>query len=130
MIDSRRMENLQNLHVALWLLKDCAWCQLWKGTGIAMVVPTLFLAFWIAWQSRKSLPDLIHNLAVCLWITANITWMVGEFFYHDGTRGTAKVFFFSGLGLLASYYFYELIHRCVQRGQTRVGIESHTTAKQ
>lgn len=105
------MENLQNLHVALWLLKDCAWCQLWTHTGIVMVAPTLIVALWIAWDSRHSVPDLVHNLAVCLWITANVTWMAGEFFWHDGTRGTAKIFFFCGLALLASYYAYELILR-------------------
>lgn len=109
--NARKIENLQNAHVALWLLKDCAWCQLWKETGIVMVAPTLLMACWIAWDSRRSLADLIHNLAVCLWIIANVTWMAGEFFYHDGTRGTAKIFFFSGLALLAGYYLYELILR-------------------
>jgi hypothetical protein len=77
--DSRKMENLQNLHVALWLLKDCSWCELWKWTGVAMIAPTLFVAVWIAWHGRRCLPDLVHNVAVCLWISANVTWMFGEF---------------------------------------------------
>jgi hypothetical protein len=109
------MENLQNLHVALWLLKDCAWCQLWKGTGIAMIAPTLFVAIWIAWHGRKVIPDLVHNLAVCLWISANVTWMVGEFFYGDGTRGAAKVFFYAGLLILAGYYLYEFGAKLVMK---------------
>jgi hypothetical protein len=107
MTDNRKMENLQNLHVALWLLKDCSWCELWKWTGVAMVAPTLFVAVWIAWHGRKSLPDLVHNVAVCLWIAANVTWMFGEFFYNDGTRNRAKVFFYAGLCVLAAYYLYE-----------------------
>jgi hypothetical protein len=105
------MENLQNLHVALWLLKDCAWCSLWKGMGLLMISPTIFVALAIAWHSRKCLPDFVHNIAVCLWISANITWMVGEFYYGDGTRGIAKGFFFVGLGVLALYYAYEFATR-------------------
>jgi hypothetical protein len=105
--NTRKMENLQNLHVALWLLKDCSWCELWKWTGMAMVAPTLFVAVWIAWHGRRCLPDLVHNVAVCLWISANVTWMFGEFFYNDGTRNSAKVFFYAGLCVLAAYYLYE-----------------------
>lgn len=102
------VKHLENLHVALWLLKDCAWCQLWMPVGIAMAAPTIAVSFFIAWHSRKSLADLIHNLAVCLWIVANITWMVGEFYFHDKTRHIARVFFFSGLITLTAYYLYEL----------------------
>lgn len=98
------MRKLENLHVALWLLKDSSWCASWKWVGMAMVIPTLVVAGKIAWESRKVISDLIHNLAVCLWICANITWMTGEFFFEDHTRVYAKVFFFSGLTLLAGYY--------------------------
>jgi len=91
--DSRKLENLQNLHVALWLLKDCAWCQLWTKTGIVMAAPTLLLSFCIALGTAENrLPDLIHNLAVCLWITANITWMTGEFFYSRWDSRLGKVY--------------------------------------
>jgi hypothetical protein len=62
---------------------------------------------WIAWHGRRCLPDLVHNVAVCLWISANVTWMFGEFFYNDGTRNSAKVFFYAGLCVLAAYYLYE-----------------------
>jgi hypothetical protein len=117
--DSRNMENLQNLHVALWLLKDCSWCELWKWTGVAMVAPTLFVAVWIAWHGRKSLPDLVHNVAVCLWIAANVTWMFGEFFYNDGTRNRAKVFFYAGLCVLAAYYLYEFALKFVSKWRFR-----------
>lgn len=102
-LDIRKIENL---HVALWLLKDLSWCSSWKALGMAMVLPTLLVAIQISWHSRKHLADFIHNAAVCLWILANITWMVGEFFYNDGTRGYAKLFFYAGVALLIGYYGY------------------------
>ena len=73
-----------------------------------MAIPAIIIAIQIAWHSRKMLADLIHNIAVCLWIVANIVWMTGEFYYADMTRPFAKVFFFMGLALLAGYYIYEL----------------------
>lgn len=102
------IRKIENLHVALWLLKDLSWCSLWRGLGMTMVIPTLAVAIWITWHSRKVLSDLVHNGAVCLWICANITWMVGEFFAEDHTRGSAVMFFYCGMALLVGYYAYEL----------------------
>jgi hypothetical protein len=47
---------------------------------------------------------LLHNLAVCFWITANSVWMTGEFYYDDGTRPYAIIFFIAGLLCVAYYY--------------------------
>jgi hypothetical protein len=52
--------------------------------------------------------DCVHNAAVCFWICANITWMTGEFFFNDQTRGIARWFFYSGMALLVTYYASEL----------------------
>ena len=49
-----------------------------------MIVPTIGLAFYISWISRRDKAELFHNLAVCCWISANSTWMIGEFYYEDG----------------------------------------------
>ncbi|MEO8099917.1 MAG: hypothetical protein ABI811_19620 [Acidobacteriota bacterium] len=103
MNDTRKIENL---HVALWLMKDVSWCSDWKILGLVMVVPTLAVAMRICWDTRHRLADLIHNMAVCLWICANTVWMIGEFFFDDGTRAIAKVFFFSGMALLTVYYVW------------------------
>lgn len=99
-----KLKKLENLHVTFWLLKDTSWCQHWIYFGLLIAVPTLFLSLYLAWQSRKDASDFIHNLAVCLWICANIVWMVGEFFFDDGTRGIAKGFFYAGIALIAVYY--------------------------
>lgn len=98
------IKRIENLHVALWLLKDASWCSSWRMLGMAMAVPTLIIALRIVWLTRHEIEDLIHNVAVCLWISANIVWMLGEFFLNDGTRAFAKVFFFAGLLLLAGFY--------------------------
>lgn len=101
------IKKLENLHVVLWLLKDCSWCQDWVKVGMMVALPTLVLAAKIAWEKRKDTEELVHNLAVCLWLCANVVWMVGEFFFNDGTRGIARVFFFAGLLLLAGFYLRE-----------------------
>src|SRR6266478_9267478 len=101
------IRKIENLHVALWLLKDLSWCSLWRTLGMVMVIPTLVVAIWITWHSRKVLADCVHNGAVCFWICANITWMIGEFFFNDHSRGIARMFFFGGMALLIGYYLYE-----------------------
>ncbi|MBS4064208.1 MAG: hypothetical protein KGZ74_06585, partial [Chitinophagaceae bacterium] len=49
-----------------------------------------------------------HNLAILFWITANCTWMIGEFFGWDegtfGLRRMALIPFGFGLAILAVYY--------------------------
>ena len=48
--------------------------------------------------------ELLHSLAVVFWITANGIWMVGEFYFKDGSRGLAIPFFIAGLVCVAFYY--------------------------
>jgi hypothetical protein len=62
------------------------------------------VAIHLAWKSRKNISDLFHNIAVCLWITANATWMTGEFFYHDESRPYAMIFFSIGIVVVGFYY--------------------------
>ena len=108
------IKKIENSHVAFWLLKDTSWCQHWIYLGLIAAVPTLVVSIIIAWDSRKDRSDLIHNIAVCLWITANIIWMIGEFFYDDGTRHLTRVFFFSGFALLGAYYLHSFFG-CVRK---------------
>src|SRR5258706_14235683 len=101
------IRDYENVHIALWLLKDSCWVMLWKTGGMIMIIPTLAVAIHIAYRSRKKVHDLFHNIAVCLWISANATWMTGEFFYSDGFRKYAMIFFSLGLIVVSFYY---LIH--------------------
>lgn len=107
-LDFRKIENL---HILLWLLKDICWVADLKWMGTFMILPTISVAFWLTLKMRKSYSELMHNLAVILWILANSTWMIGEFFFADGTRPLALVFFASGLMLLFIFYAQQLISK-------------------
>ncbi len=100
----KNIREYENLHIALWLLKDTCWVSGWRVAGMVMIIPTLAVAIHIAWKSRKNIADLFHNIAVCLWITANAIWMTGEFFYNDATRPIAMIFFAAGIIVVAFYY--------------------------
>ena len=89
-----------------------------KSLGVLMVVPTLFLAFYITYRFRKEISEFYHNLAVCLWIMANSSWMIGEFFFDDTLRPYATVFFLCGLGILAFYYIF--IYKRVKESEMKV----------
>lgn len=105
-LDFRKIENL---HILLWLLKDICWVADLKWLGTFMIFPTISVAIWLTWKMRKSHSELMHNLAVIAWILANSTWMIGEFFFDDGTRPLALAFFGLGLVLLFVFYGKELV---------------------
>ena len=105
-LDFRKIENL---HILLWLLKDICWAADLKWMGTIMILPTISVAFWLTWKMRKSYSELMHNLAVILWILANSAWMTGEFFFDDGTRPLALIFFASGIFLLLIFYGHQLL---------------------
>lgn len=77
----------------------------WKQGGIFMIFPTLSVALYILWKSRKVRAELYHNLAVVLWISANSIWMIGEFTEHE-YRPYAATLFVIGLCILAVYYAF------------------------
>ena len=110
-----RFRRLENLHIVFWLIKDISWCMLWKVLGIAMAVPTLSVAIYISWRTRKIKSELAHNLAVTFWIAANSYWMVSEFYGFDempiwsGYEGKhlAMLPFLSGVLILMYYYLIQ-----------------------
>lgn len=94
---------IENGHILLWLIKDTFWAMEFKPGGIFMIFPTLAVAIYLLWRSRRVRGELFHNIAVCIWITANSIWMAGEF-YDKETRPIAAGLFISGLIVLAIYY--------------------------
>lgn len=107
-----RFRRVENLHILLWLIKDACWAMNLRWAGVFMIVPTLTVAILITWQTRHMRAECLHNLAVNFWITANCTWMIGEFFGWDegliggyGLRQMAVIPFSIGLLLLIPYYF-------------------------
>lgn len=73
-----------------------------------MIAPTITVAVMISWQTRKITSELLHNLAVVCWITANCLWMFGEFYgFDEGTWGTRHLALFPfGIGLIILAYYY------------------------
>jgi len=109
-----KIRKYENMHIALWLLKDTCWVMDFKPAGLFMIVPTLSVAFYLTWYLRKEKAELLHNLAVCFWIMANSVWMIGEFYFEDGTRPYAIVFFAAGIICIATYYL-GLVNRGKQK---------------
>lgn len=107
--------KMENTHILFWLLKDIAWCMVWRPLGLLMVLPTLGIAVVIAWRTRAYQSELAHNLAIVFWITANSYWMTSEFFGFDTVqvvphvtgKHLALVPFLIGLGILAYYYLVQ-----------------------
>ena len=75
-----------------------------------MIIPTLTFAFYITWKTREIYSEIMHNLAICCWISANSIWMIGEFFYDDELRDPALFFFATGLIIISIYYGRLLIN--------------------
>jgi hypothetical protein len=108
-----RFRRVENLHILLWLIKDACWAVNYRTLGTIMIIPTLTVAVVITWQTRHILSELIHNLVVTIWITANCTWMIGEFFGWDenlfgdiGLRQLTVIPFSIGLLILLYYYLF------------------------
>ncbi|WP_210518949.1 hypothetical protein [Hymenobacter terricola] len=107
--------KMENTHILFWLLKDIAWCMVWRPLGLLMVVPTLGISIVIAWRTRSYPSELAHNLAIVFWITANSYWMSSEFFGFDTAqvaphvtgKHLALVPFLIGLGILLYYYLVQ-----------------------
>jgi hypothetical protein len=104
----QNIRKYENLHILLWLVKDVCWISNFKVMGMVMALPTIIVAIFITYIHRNIISELIHNMAVCCWIFANITWMTGEFFFNDGTRPYAIVFISLGVIILSYYYLYLL----------------------
>lgn len=101
----KNLRKFENYHIVLWLVKDLCWALVWRPLGIAMIIPTVALAIYIAYKSTKDRFEFLHNVAVCCWICANATWMAGEF-YNYKTQNIAVVFFVIGLLLIANSYVF------------------------
>lgn len=99
----------ENFHILLWLIKDLCWVSVSKTMAMIMIVPTIGLAFYIAYINRSERAELVHNLAVCCWILANSVWMIGEFYLEDSTRKYAIALFLIGLAMMFRYYGREIL---------------------
>ncbi len=109
-----KYRKLENLHIVFWLLKDVAWCMIWKPLGIFMIFPTLFISILIAKRTWNFVSERFHNLAITCWISANSYWMISEFAEFDSMavwgvityKHFALIPFLLGMLLLLYYYMW------------------------
>lgn len=76
-----------------------------------MILPTIAVAVYLTIISRKNRKEFYHSLAVCFWIGANATWMIGEFYFNDTLRHYAFAFFIAGLLSISYYYLKNLFFK-------------------
>jgi hypothetical protein len=107
-IFDNKFRALENFHIVLWLVKDLCWCMIWRPIAIFMIIPTFIFAVYITYHSRSNKSELFHNLAVIMWIMANSTWMIGEFYFQDGLKEIALTCFVCGLLLIGYFYAQKL----------------------
>jgi hypothetical protein len=100
---SPKIRHWENIHIPLWLLKDTCWMLEWKALGITMICPTVGVAIYITWKTRKT-DDFFINLAICFWISANAFWMCCEFFKHVEIKNYAGYPFLAGMLCVAWFY--------------------------
>jgi len=105
-----RYRRIENLHILFWLIKDLSWAMLWKPLGLIMIFPTIIAALVITWQTRAIKSELLHNLAVVFWITANGYWMIVEFFSTNEALRFYTIIPFS-IGLLIMGYYYLIVRK-------------------
>jgi hypothetical protein len=98
------LRSRENFHIVLWLIKDLLWVMDVHWAGTLMIIPTVGMAVWLTWSARHDANEFLHSLAVVFWILANSTWMIGEFFYDDGSRPLAAAFFIAGLSCVGCYH--------------------------
>lgn len=108
-----RFRRIENLHILFWLIKDACWAMNFHVPAMIMIIPTMGVALLICWQTRTIKSEFIHNLAIIFWISANTTWMIGEFFGWDenlfhgyGLRQFAVIPFLMGLAVLLYFYIF------------------------
>jgi hypothetical protein len=71
---------LENMHIPMWLIKDTCWMLQFKLLGTTVAVPTIIVALYLVFITRDYPKRFWPNLAVLFWISANTTWMLGEFY--------------------------------------------------
>ncbi len=75
-----KIRKIENLYVICWLIKDMCWMMGYKTPAVFMILPTLLMAFYVMFQSNKSLGFLTVNIAMICWIAANSAWMLHDFY--------------------------------------------------
>lgn len=111
------LEKIEGLHIFVWLIKDFCWCLNFKELGILMIVPTLLISLLFIYKTKNNLSQLITNISITLWVTANSLWMLSEFFEMTQTtifflpiKYYFGALFVIGLLNIIVYHIYRLVN--------------------
>lgn len=75
----------------------------YKLLGACMIIPTVFLAFFLAIKTYST-RDFYINMAILFWISANSYWMIMEFFFANQYKEFAVIPFTLGFIFVALFY--------------------------
>ncbi len=117
-----KYRKLENAHILIWIIKDLCWATLSRTAGMIMIAPTLWMAIHITINNWQNKVERIHNVATIFWLTANITWMILEFFdlhgrvlpYND-IEVLVVIPFVIGIAILATYYIPLLFNKFIKK---------------
>ncbi|MES2691107.1 MAG: hypothetical protein V4658_11930, partial [Bacteroidota bacterium] len=104
----KNVRELENVHIFLWLLKDICWMMNYRTSGMIVAIPTLTMAVYLTLITIKNRPLFLPNLAVLCWISANVSWMIAEF-YAVNLIPVSLSLFVSGIIVIA-YYFIKSVY--------------------
>ncbi|MDP2174328.1 MAG: hypothetical protein Q8K70_00310 [Bacteroidota bacterium] len=95
---------LETIHIPLWLIKDLCWLFTWRIAGIIIAVPTVLVAFYMVYLTKKDKNRLLPNFSIALWILANANWMIAEF-YELPIKNYSAIPFVLGILVFALFFF-------------------------
>lgn len=98
-----KIRRFESMHIVFWLIKDTCWMMEFKVLGALMIVPTVFLAVYLAWKTFRT-RDFYINMAIFFWISANSYWMIVEFFNNNEHRHLAAIPFALGFVFVGLFY--------------------------
>ena len=98
-----KIRKFESMHIVFWLMKDSCWMLEYKLLGTCMIVPTLFLAFYLAVKTYGT-RDFYINMSILFWISANSYWMIMEFFFANYMKELAAIPFTLGFVFVALFY--------------------------
>lgn len=81
----------------------------YRTSGMIVAIPTLTMAVYLTLITVKNKPLFLPNLAVLCWISANVSWMIAEF-YAMYLIPVSLSLFVSGIIVIA-YYFMKVYKR-------------------
>ncbi|MFN3445854.1 MAG: hypothetical protein ACK44D_08945 [Bacteroidia bacterium] len=95
---------LENMHIPMWLIKDTCWMLQFKLLGTIVAVPTISMALYLVIITRNFPKRFWPNMAVLFWISANSTWMLGEFYQFSFVFPAVALFCAGIIAILVYMY--------------------------